>query len=251
MQYNGGDRPRGRSMSTWEDANRLAVLAAGANPQWVEQTDYSGNPDSAASGVYLEEALQTQVIVDLREELHRRTARVTIGTLDLTADYVIEINGNAVTYDAGVAGPADATEVLEGIAAAINADVTVGPLVTAEAVDTDEDAVIDTVVIRGDAEADYSIDFSTTGTAVLEVSADAKTASARIFQKAGGSGDRPDGWRLVRGANAIAIDRYGFAERLETGGIDRFYVELYDVDGGGDGASVTHTATVLIGPGVQ
>jgi hypothetical protein len=221
-------------MSTWEDANRLAVLAAGANPQWVEQTDYSGNPDSAASGVYLEEALQTQVIVDLREELHRRTARVTIGTLDLTADYVIEINGNAVTYDAGVAGPADATEVLEGIAAAINADVTVGPLVTAEAVDTDEDAVIDTVVIRGDAEADYSIDFST-----------------RIFQKAGGSGDRPDGWRLVRGANAIAIDRYGFAERLETGGIDRFYVELYDVDGGGDGASVTHTATVLIGPGVE
>ena len=169
------------------------------------------------------------------------------------ATYTVTVDGNAVSYDASAASPApaDAADVLEDLAAAINADGTVGALVNAEALDEDGDGTVDTVRLRGLGEADYSIAVSATGGAALTCEADPASCSARVWLSARGTGALPPGWRVPNGGELGEITRRGFDERLGTGGCSRAYVEIHSITGvSSDGAGVTYVPRVFVGPGV-
>jgi hypothetical protein len=231
-------------MGQFEIANELAILAGGRNPQWVEQEDYDGAPTSAGDGVHLEDSLKTLVDVRLREDVHRRTARVTVTTLDLTANYTVTINGTACA----ATGPfADRAEVINDLVTAINGSG-IASAVTASAADEDSGVSgVDTVKIVGDTETDFSIDISATGTGVLACEADAVSAEMQIYVTYGGT-NAPDGWRAPLECQ-WTLDVLGFGERFDTPGIDRMYVGLSSIDGhANDGASVTYAPTVHIGP---
>ena len=228
-------------MGAFEKANDLAILAGGRKPQWEEQATYTGAPSTPSSGVYLENALAAAIAIGLREEAHRRTARVTVDTLDLAADYTVTIGGVACT----AAGPhASLAALLSAIDVAVDAGA--GATVPASVTDEDGDSVDDTVLIVGDAEADWTIAVSATGTGVLDCVADASTGAMRVWAKMR-EDDAPDAWLLVYDQDLL-LTRRGFLERYEIGGLDRIYVELYDLTYAGDGGTVTYSAEVKIGP---
>jgi hypothetical protein len=231
-------------MGQYETANILAILSGGRNPQWEEQEDYDGAPAAAGDGVYLEDAVHALVDVKMREEVHRRTARVTVSTLDLAANYTVTINGTACTATGAFA---DRAEVINDLVSAINGSG-IASAVTASA--TDEDSGIsgvDTVKIVGDTEADFTIDISATGTGVLACTADPTTAEMQVYVTYGSS-NAPTGWRAPLDCQ-WTLDKRGFCERFDTAGLDRMYVSLTSIDGAGDGATVTYpNVAVLIGP---
>jgi len=232
-------------MGKFEKANDLAILAGARRPQWAQQVAYDGAPSSASSGVYMEDAISSVLSVEMREEAHRRTARVTVSVVDLAADYTVTINGTACT----ALGPfVDAEQIITDLVMAINASAE-APVVTASAVDTDDDTIDDTVKIVGDIELHFTIDISATGTGVLACVADPDTAGLRIFAtyRKSGSSSAPAAWTLVYDQD-FPLDYRGFSERPTVAAVDRLYAELYDVDGTGDGASVTYAPTVMHGP---
>lgn len=240
-------------MTTVAEIRQIQAQLAGREPRWALQADYEGAPASPEAGVSLANTIYLAIAISLREEVHRRTARVSITTLDLTATYTVTVDGHAVDYDADTASPSpsDAADVLQGIADAINADGTVGGLVTATAVDEDGDGTVEAVRLTGDAEADYTLDISATGSAVLACVADATTASGRLYLTARGQGALPTSWRLAHNGELGAVDYRGYAERARTSGCGRAYIELYDIAGpSGDGSSVTYEPSVWLGPGV-
>lgn len=236
-------------MGKFEIANDLAILAAGRNPQWASQSGgFAGTPDGDGDGLYLEDSVVTLVDVGLREEVHRRTARVTATTLDLAADYTVTINGTACV---ATGAHADRDAMINELVAAINASAQAG-VVTATAVDDDDVAggVDTTVLIRGDVDTEFSIDISATGTGVLACVADASSAVLRMWHTYATNGDdTPDGWRHPFDAE-YTIDWRGFGERFSTSGLDRLFVEVDDIAGhASDGGSVTYTDPVIrIGP---
>ena len=233
-------------MGKFEKANLLAILAGGRRPQWEEQASYSGAPNSVSDGNSMEDAILSMLSVEMREEAHRRTARVTVSTLDLAANYTVTINGTAHTEN----GPfADRAEIINDLVAAINAGAQAG-VVTASAVDEDSGiAGVDTVKIVGDVEADFTITMSATGTGVLAVVADPTTAGMRLWAKfrSAGSSVAPAAWTMIYDQD-FTLDIRGFNESFRVAGLDRLYAELYSVDGAGDGASVTYAPTVTHGP---
>lgn len=234
-------------MGKHETATELAILSAGRNPQWVAQEDYTGAPTLASSGVYLENALKAPVVVALRESAHRRTARVTVAVLDNTAGYTITIDGNAVNY---VATGDTEEELIQALAAAITADTPAGAgdVVTATAVDTDDDGLDDTLLLVGKAEAFWTLTVGASGTGELLAVADGDQATMRVWGYPKGSNDdTPEVWTLIFDAVYTLTER-GFLERFDVGGISRLYIELDGLDGTGDGAEVTYAATVRIGP---
>ena len=235
-------------MGSFEKANDLAILAGGRKPEWEEQTAYDGAPASASSGVALGNVLEALVTVAMRAEVHRRTATITITTLDLLATYVVTISGNAATYDAAAGGAADEEDVILGIAAAMAAAPAVAALVTATTSDEDDDGADDTITVVGVGEADYTITIAATLTGVLACVADPTTAGMRVFTTGRTVGSAtPAGWRHALNAS-YTLDYRGFMERFGVGGLGRLYVELHTVDGAGDGASVTYNPTVHVGP---
>lgn len=238
-------------LTVFEDSTILSILSAGASPSWTsidDEANYTGYPAAADAGVYLNGALKTLVAVDMREAVHRRTARVTIPTYDGAADYTVTINATAITVAA--AAHATLNELIDALATAINASGAINALVTA----SDEDNAGTTLLIVGDVDADFTIDATATGTGTVAIVADPDTASVRIWGslKAASGETAPSGWRLVNDAT-FAIDERGFLERFDTAGFDRLYVELASVDGTGDGDSdatltITYVPTVRVGP---
>lgn len=233
-------------MGTFEKANDLAILSGGRKPAWEEETSYTGAPTSTTSGVYLDNTLHAIVAVTLREEAHRRTARLTLDVVDLTAVYTVTIDGNAVAYDAGAGGAANAEDIIQGIAAAIVASGPASAIVTASAEDEDDDSTDETVLLVGVAEADYTLDIAATGTGELAAVADPMTGALRGWIKAR-EASAPAAWLLAYDAD-YTITRRGFMERFDVGGLERLYVEVYDLAGTGDGVDVTYAAKVEIGP---
>jgi len=234
----------------YELANLLATLMVGRDPQWTEQTTYTGAPDTADDGVDLVNCPKTLVDVAMREEVHRRTVKVTIDTLDLTATYTIYINGITCAYDAGAGGATDEEDVIHGIRDAVN--TAASAVVTAVAIDADGDGDDDTVVITGDAEAHYYVSEAATGTAVQAVVADPDQGTMRLYGKYRGTvtANTPAGWRMVLDQEFV-LDYRGFMERFETAGLDRLYVELASVDGTSDGSTITYAPLVNVAPAVQ
>lgn len=245
-------------MGLFEDLNRAGLLAIGLMPEWVDiaSADYLTPPDAADSGVYLQNSPRVLISVDVRDQVHRRTARVVVGTADLTTTvYTVTINGTAVAYDASASLPADATALVAGIAAALEADGTVGPLVVATA---DPDAPTTTILIRGASATDYSIAVSVVGgTGTLSCNADAVSCTVHAYLTAGGivkTGSTGSAGRWKRPAEGVwtGVAYRGVCERLDCGGYDRIAIELTSIAGhASDGGTVTfNIARVMVGPAV-
>lgn len=240
---------------TFTLATELAVLLAGRKPNWKQQVvsnALTAPPEETTDGAYLDDAPRTLVAVDLREDVHRRTARITIPTLSIGDDFTLTINGGTAVYDS--VGDLDLDEVVAGFAAAINADADVNTVVLATAVKGSDDTVVvgtrDSVKITGLTAADYTIDVTDNGTSVVAVAADPVTATLRMYFSLGAADGvtAPTGWR--RGPNSYSITSTGFVERFDTAGLDRIFVQLEGLDVmPGDGTIVTaRTPDVNIGP---
>lgn len=242
-------------MGTYQQANELAVAAAGHNAEWTAKTasaDYTGAPSSASSGVGID-ALKTLLWVELRDTVHARTGYITLTYDAAITTYDVTIDGNLVS----TAPNTDTPTTLVDLAADITADTPAGAgdVVTATAVDTDGDSVIDAVKIVGKAEADYTLVLGITGgpgAGTLTATIDAASANLRVFGKAGGqASNRPDGWTLLEGGTYASLTYRGFNERFDTASYSRIYGELYTVAGPGapeTGTSLTYTASVTYGP---
>lgn len=256
---------------TFQTANLIAILLGGRRPQWVSQSGYTGRPDGNNDGVALESTTRSQIAVDLRRDVSRRTVSVVIdsGTVDLTGTYQVTVNGNVVNYDAAVGTPADEAELLTQWAAAIEADGTVGPLVIAAAEDTNDDGVVDTLFIRGDTntagggvgEVDWSFGSAVTvGTATITATLDSVSADALLWTTAQGvnppnpaAGATVPGslWRQPSGGT-WSVTNANYVERFDVSGLARAYVELQNLVGfAGDaaGAGATHVQWVAISHG--
>lgn len=240
-------------MATSTDTIRLLqVLLGGRRVQWTrfELSEMDGAPSSPTDGIDLLDSIYSDIRVHLREDAHRRTARLSITTLDLTATYTPIVGSNSVAFDA--TGSADVEEVLQGIAAAITADPAASALVTAEAIDADQDGTLDTVLVRGKTEEGFSIDFGASGAGVVAVVADAEACKARLYTSGRGQGAVPIGWALASGVELPNITRRGFDERAHLAARQRACLELFDVVGvDGDGASVELSASAWLGAGVS
>lgn len=239
----------------WSIATRLAILSQARRGMWESPADFTGPPDSAGAGVDLADAVRTWVAVNMRENVHTRTSRVTITTLDLTATYSITINdgGGAVSasYDAAAGAAADEEDVILGLRDAINGAAGIG--VTAVAEDSDAGGTYDTIRITGDAEADYAITaFSATGTGVMAVEADPVSASMRLFwtARARVGSTAPSGWRGSHTAEVIDYRGFMPEEPYFSGGKGRLFVQLSSITGhASDAAAVTiNNPTVHVGP---
>lgn len=223
----------------FEGANELAILSVGRNPSWVTQAAFTGRPASASAGAHTQEAVRTLIEVNLREDPHHRTARVTVTTLDLTATYTVTVDGVACAYNAGGAGAADLGDVLDGIAAAINA-AAVSDIVEAEVDD-------ETVVVTGLGGDHWSVAIAATGTGVLACETDYALGRAQVWLLPAGASPSTT-WRAPRDG-LMDVETTGLSERLDTAGFDRVYVELLDLAGLGDGATVTFADPVVrLGP---
>ena len=237
-------------MNIFELVNRLAIMLAARAPEWAAQLLFTGAPKDAA-GISLQNSPKTRIVIDVREQVHARTARLYLDTAHLTSTYTITLSGNDAVYDADAAGAADAEDVLEGIAQAITNESGTGMLVTAEALDEDGDDVLDVVRIQGIDEADFALDFAAVGGGVLAATADPASVSARLYLTARGRGTIPAGWRVPAGGDLGEVTWRGYDERVDTAGHGRAYVELYDVTGhADDGAGVSLVPSVWIGPAV-
>ena len=223
-------------MSNYSLANSIAILQGSRNPSWTQQiegvgvSEMSGAPDASNSGVYLENAIEGLIFILLRETAHRRTARVKIGVLNLTAVYTVTIGGNAASYDAAVDD--------NGAASASAATV---------------------VVIAGVAEANYTINISATGGGSLTCEADSTGCNVRLWSTHRGTKrhtsstapEVPSTWAQINGGLYTSLDYRGFNERITVAGLDRLYAEVSSVVGAGDGGSVTHKVRGYIGPCIE
>lgn len=241
----------------FETVNILSVLLGARRPQWVTQAGPypNGIPDAASDGVPLLDSPRTQIIVDMREEAHRRSARITFPVVDLTTTvYRFVVDATTLDVDASAVLPADLPALVQAIVDAINADVVINLVVVASPVDSDGDGLNDTVLLRGLAEADYSLALAVIGgTGEMAGTIDPSTATAIVWFAAKPP-NAPGTWRQANGA-IYAVNSRGFVERFDTAGLDRAYVELDSVTGvAGDGATLpatlTQTPIVTLGPSV-
>ena len=231
-------------MGMLDTSNTLAILAAGRVPEWYAQlghdgtsgTDADGYPSAVSAGVDLLNTMQAVVAVEMRAAAHRRRSVISVTTLDLAATYTVTINVTGCV----AAGPfADLDALLTALALAIN--TALSPTITATS-----DLTANTITVIG-TNADYTITMSATGTGVLAIEADPTTATLRIWAKLRSS-SAPSTWLQVLDQE-YALTHVGFLERFDVAALDRLYVEVTDVDGTGDGASVTYTyPTIKVGP---
>lgn len=239
--------------SPFETAQSLLIRSQCRNPDWTEQSDFDTVPTSAAAGVACNNAPSCLLCIDLRENIAYRTCYLEVTTVDLGATYTITIDGNDVVYNGSSEAPADLDELLAGLADAINGDGTVGPLVTASVTSDQKLKLI------GAAEDDYSLELTTTGTAVIAAVVDA-TAGTWVVYGLPKTGSEPPAegvhlligrWRKLYGADG-SVDYQGLIERLSTGGLSSVAVKL-SLTAADDTASgsntITPVGTVLIGTG--
>lgn len=243
----------------YSTATELAVLAAGRAPKQTDGASVTSEPANAGAGVYLEQAVRTLVEVTLREETHRRTVRLGItANLDLLSTYTVTIDGTAVAYDAAAGSAADLEDVVDGIAAAINANGTVNQLVTATAVDDDDTTTSPRtkVLIRGLSGQAYAVNFTEVGPGTnptLVALADYESCEMRLWWLAGARVGSEASGRWVAPSGPVPVSRFGFEERYDSAGLDRCHVQVLNLLGHpADGLMVTYAAPVVkIGPALS
>jgi hypothetical protein len=242
----------------YTDATELAILASGRAPEWSDSPSPTVEPSNAASGVPLEGAVKTLVEVALREQTHRRTVRLGIVGVDLLSTYTVTIDGTAVAYNAAGAGAADLEDVVDGIAAAINANGTVNQLVSATAVDANDTTTSPRtkVLIRGLTGTAYAVNFTESGPGAnpaLSAVADYESAELRLWWLAGARVGSEASGRWVAPSGPVLVSRFGFLERYDTAGLDRCHAQVLNLLGHpADGVMVTYaTPSVKVGPALS
>lgn len=242
-------------MGLFDDLNRAGLLAIALNPEWVDQTAFTGAPISATSGVFLQNSPKALVQVAAREDVSKREARVKIDTFDLTVTvYTVTISGTAVVYDASSELPASNAALVAGIAAKIEADG-VATLVVDAITDPDD---ADTILIIGKAEPDWFLDATVAGgTGALTATAAATGFDVQLYSTNGGiiktaSTGAPGRWVSPADSLYAGMDYHGWIERFDVAGLARYYAEIKNVTKhASDGSGVTATiANVAIGPAV-
>lgn len=261
-------------MGTNIDLNAAGLVSLALKPEWVDQSTYTGAPETAEDGVWLNGGLgsatgtpKADFLVALRDEVHRRKALITVDTRDATANYTATVNGTAIATTSGAFATDDT--ILVELQAKITADATVGDaaganqVVTSVLLDSDGDETVGTagggnaavsLQVQGTVNEDYSIAVSAGGTGVLACEADAASCDIQVWVYPGGiiqtGSTGYAGWVKPIAALFEDIDYGGATERLDVAGYARMYVELLNIDGhASDGASVTYSvAAVLVGP---
>ncbi len=260
-------------MGVYEVANQLAVLSATRQFSWTDDTPDpqldalaagSGLPASAAAGVDVGTAVKAAIAICVRDQIHRRSAFYTIPIHDAATTYGATIGGNAVTYVAG--GDTRADQALRGLMAAINASVPIQAIATAIVVNaagvdvstTPYDDSTDattlataavTIVVRGVTEADYAIDQSVAGGGgTIACVADALGCDFIVYASRKVLSGTSE-WTEVTAA--VTLDQFGWTDPdMLVNAYGRVYVRIFDIEGTGDGATITYAPTVLIGAGV-
>lgn len=261
-------------MGDFETGNDLAILSASRNTSARVQQTYTavtvavgsnGLPASAGSGTNMLNVVKTLASVKIREQVNKRSYRYTIPIHDATTTYNSIIGPTTVGYSNGADVRAD--QAIRGLSAAINADVTANLVVLAipvNAAGEDVSAIpfdgsttatilatsATDVLVRGKAEADYTIDQSTVGGAGTSATvADAVAADIRIFLTEKLSSGTAE-WAKVNGGD-VTLDLYGFQERFTVNGFARIYIQIHTITAAGDGASVTYAPSIFITPLVK
>lgn len=245
-----------------EQANVDAILSAGRMPRWVEQDSYSGAPTSAADGVSFIAyepsggSIVAAYLIALREVVHARTSRVTITNAVAGQTYTVTVGGNAVAV---VAATSTAAGIIAQLVAALAGVPAAAALVTFTAVDADGDGTVDTLRVRGRAEADYTIGISATGAATIACDADPSGANVRMYfyprrpytdENVSGTVDEPEVWAINPDGDEL-LDHRGCARRAFPASWSRGYIELHAYSHpGGDAAGAGGTLSYSAGGGV-
>lgn len=219
-------------------ATQLAVLQAGRAPKWTPLSipgefppGYALPPQTSAGGVPLEGATKALAYVALRENPLGRTAKLVLGTVNLTAEYQLTIGGTMVSYDANAGGATSRQDIVEGIIAAIEANPTTDGLVSAEAVSTFEVNGIDTVKLVGKAEPSYSFGpFAAVGggtTSTMMADIERATVVVWFLPDARPGNTPPAAW--VVGDRGIELDHRGWIQRYDVAGLQRMHLQILDV----------------------
>lgn len=221
----------------WERFHQLVEVGlrwAGQTPAWQVQDDTYLPPTSVSSGVALEGAAKTLVHITPRAEAHRRTFWLMIPVFDPAAEFVVTIEGIAVSTPA----VAKADDTLTAIAAALNAHPTINQIVEASAYDPETGAVL----VQGLTPDDFELTVSST-LGEFVAAPDATSCKARVWLLADvpaayyGGGSR---W-VVANQSEFETGSGGVVERIDTAGFSRIYVEIVEQDG---------LVRVAVGPGV-
>lgn len=227
-------------MGLFDIANKLAVLFGGRLPEWTEQlgssseiaSEQSGAPAAASAGVYLQNSPKTLLWVQLREDVSYQTHWVTITAHGATV-YQLDIDGDAISYDSSSGDGAEDT-ILEGLKAAIEADSPGADDTVTATVGTDPDGNA-ALVLTGKAGADYTVTPSIgSGSGTISSESDATTADVRVYfypRQGQVTNNRPAAWVSSPALVWSGLDYHGLVERLDTGGLDRAYVEVSGEDG--------------------
>lgn len=231
-------------MAGFGTATDLAILNSGRSLLWTKQPSTSGAPDADSDGVSVGVSTRAVVVAALREEAHRRTVTLAVGTFDAAATYTLRVSGGT---SLSVAAPASVAALMTSLAAAVAGDSGTAALVTATASST-------TLVLKGKAEASYYVSWATSGgSAVVSATGDAESATARVWVQWAGtaaSGSTAPGglWTCAKDLSAVSVDRRGWAHRLDVAGMARVWVELASVTGHASDSGITAQGAVYCAP---
>lgn len=139
-------------------------------------------PPRSSGGYDVSTSLTCSVTFALREYAPGRTARIVVDTVDLTCTYTIDLVDTArgisesVAYDATAGAPADLAALLIQWIAAIEGDVAVDALISAE---VNEDG--DGLIITWKSPVATGFDLTQSSSAVLTVTLDYEQATVGIY----------------------------------------------------------------------
>lgn len=241
-----------------QTANQYAVLRIGQDPRWQDVAQVSGTatdrpPTAAGDGIALLGALVAQVRIKCRRESWRRRADIGL-TYHAATTYTVTVDGNAVNTAANT----DAATTLRDMRDDINGDATVGQIVTAICVDSAGATVDDSTAVAvrlygktgsGDVWDAWTLALSVSGgSGTITGTADATSCKARVWLTEGGEAATLDGsaWEPAAVQPFSAVTYRGAVERIEVAGMNRIYVEIYDLTATGD-TGVTPVAQARVG----
>lgn len=271
-------------MASVSKSYEVAVLAAAREPRLThavgaafELPASEVDDPATAGGIDISGSMVARLGFHAREFPFSRTCWMLLGTTNLTATYTVTVAGTAVVYNATSSAPADRAALLAGIAAAINADATVGPLFHAfVCCFNDSSGTNDAVGVRahtvnttnyGDGKPGFSFNAASTASNVTPYgdaeSFDATVYVRRAFPNSSTSvwyaqqRRRAEGWIAAEAATPsgraeFSVGVKGLAANANIASQSRLLCAVTNVAGvTGDGGSLVKSYSVTIAPGVE
>lgn len=242
---------------------------AGARRPVLEAVEVGLPATSTGGGIPVATAVSALVHVTTRPYPWGRRAYYVVDTFDAGATYTLEVDGTSVSE----ATPATLADLLADLAAAANADPTIGADWSATVIDYDGDGVDDAIQIAplttsatyyGEGAAGYPVDGSATGTASITVYADPESVELAIYGRTvdvpgeavvdGVEAERYRSWAVLEAPTAtgearFAVGSRGLHKRIDVAGFAAISGVLSAPLGVvGDGIGVVLTARAWISP---